>query len=82
MTELDYKPLRLPCGGTAYFDDGAGYGHRCWDCMAVLGSIGQPRHCKEEADKWRAYEKAGMWKWDYSKGESCAVQGIKSNHKR
>ena len=42
-------------------------------CGAVVGSIGQPRSCREEADKWEAYEKAGMWRWDYNKGKSYAM---------
>ncbi len=46
-----YKPIQMPCGGTAYFDEGAGYGYRCWDCMAVVGSIGMPQSCREEYRK-------------------------------
>lgn len=60
--------LKLPCGGIAHFDDGAGYGYRCENCMAVLDSIGQPRRCKEEADKWRAYQKMGLFRWNYYTG--------------
>jgi hypothetical protein len=71
--------LYLPCGGEAHFDDGAGYGHRCEMCGAVLGSIGQPRRCREEADKWTAYEKAGMWRWDYTKGESVNIKNEKQH---
>ena len=67
------KPIHLPCGGTAYFDHESGISYRCDHCFAVVGSIGQPRVCAEEAKKWEAYEKAGMWRWDYDKGESCAV---------
>ncbi len=61
-------PLHLPCGGRALFDEGAGFGHRCEDCMAVVGSIGQPRSCKEEAEKFLNWEKLGGKGWDYRKG--------------
>ena len=65
--------MYLPCGGEAHFDHGSGCSYRCENCMATVGSIGQPRSCREEAKKWEAYEKAGMWRWDYSKGVSHAV---------
>ena len=68
-----FKPQHLPCGGTAYFDFGSGISYRCEDCGAVVGSIGQPRECAEEAKKYDAYEKAGMWKWDYENGTICTV---------
>lgn len=61
-------PMYLPCGGTAYFDDGAGYGHRCWTCMSVVGSIGQPQRCKDEEQKYLNWEKLGGKGWDYNKG--------------
>lgn len=35
----------LPCGSMAQYDEGAGYGYRCEDCLAVVGSIGMPRSC-------------------------------------
>lgn len=69
-----YQTMHLPCGGVAEFDTSSGISYRCEHCGAVVGSIGQPRSCKEEAKKWEAYEKAGMWKWDYNTGESCAVR--------
>lgn len=43
-------PERLPkmnCGGTPEFDHGSGYAYRCDLCGAVVGSMGQPRSCKE-----------------------------------
>lgn len=67
------KPMYLPCGGTAYFDEGSGCSYRCEDCMATVGSIGQPRSCKEEADKWDTYKAHGMWEWDYQEGGSKKV---------
>lgn len=66
---VNLKPMYLPCGGTAYFDEGAGYGYRCEDCMAVVGSIGQPRHCKDEADKYKNWQTLGGRGWNYAKGE-------------
>ena len=64
-----HKTMYLPCGGEANFDHSSGISYRCELCGAVLGSVGQPRSCRAEIDKWAAYEKAGMWSWDYDKGE-------------
>lgn len=61
--------MKLPCGGIAIFDESSGISYRCEYCGAVVGSIGQPRSCKEERAKWDAYEQAGMWKWNYKTGE-------------
>ena len=44
------------CGAVAEFDDGAGYGYRCTECGAVLGSVGMPRRCKDEEDKLKIWE--------------------------
>jgi len=55
----------LPCGGTAWFDTSSGIAYRCEDCGAVVGSIGQPQSCKDEADKWDNWEKLGGKGWDY-----------------
>jgi hypothetical protein len=57
--------MELPCGGKATFCVEAGYGYRCMDCMAVVGSIGQPKRCKEEAEKYRNWEKLGGKGWNY-----------------
>ena len=67
-------PLYLPCGGHARFDLSSGISYRCETCMAVVGSIGQPNSCREEAKKWEAYEEAGMWRWDYNRGQPCAIR--------
>ena len=64
-----YKSMYLPCGGEARFDYESGISYRCTDCFAVVGSVGMPRTCKTEMNKWDAYEKAGMWSWNYAKGE-------------
>ena len=58
-------PMKLPCGGTAYFDEASGISYRCEDCGAVVGSIGQPRECVEEAKKYDNWEKLGGEGWDY-----------------
>lgn len=63
------NPIQLPCGGTAYFDTGSGIAYRCADCMAVVGSIGQPQRCKEAAQAYESWQKLGGQGWDYVKGE-------------
>ena len=63
------RALHLPCGGTAQFDVGSGIGYRCEHCGAVVGSVGQPRECKEEAQKYDALKILGSKvRWDYEKG--------------
>ena len=69
MKDNEYPPMRLPCGGVAWLDpDSSTYGFRCEHCMSVVGSIGQPRDCKEEADKWRNWKALGGKDWDYNRG--------------
>ena len=58
-------PMKLPCGGVAYFDTSSGISYRCEHCGAVVGSIGQPSKCKEEIAKWDNWEKLGGKGWDY-----------------
>jgi hypothetical protein len=41
----------LPCGGIPYFDNDSGYAYRCDSCMAVIGSVGMPKDCKDAYDK-------------------------------
>jgi hypothetical protein len=65
---LSFKPMHLPCGGTAYFDESSGISYRCETCYAVVGSIGQPESCKNEADKWDAWEGIGGKGWNYNLG--------------
>lgn len=59
-----FDPMRLPCGGTAYWDESSGISYRC-ECGAVVGSIGMPKVCQDEADKWKAWEVIGGKGWDY-----------------
>jgi len=63
-----YKNIYLPCGGTAYFDEYSGISYRC-ECAAVVGSIGQSKHCKDQASFWEGWEKLGGKGWDYDKGQ-------------
>lgn len=68
MPDLTIDPMRLPCGGTAYYDmDSTCHSYRC-ECGAVVGSVGMPRACKDEADKWKAWEALGGKGWDYFDG--------------
>lgn len=60
-----YDPVKLPCGGTAYFDYQSGISYRCATCGAVVNSIGMPQRCKDEAKKWESWAKLGGQGWDY-----------------
>lgn len=64
---LKLDPMSLPCGGIAYFDESSGISYRC-ECGAVVGSIGQPQRCKDEAKKWEVWEALGGQGWDYYAG--------------
>ena len=64
MSHSLLDPMPLPCGGTAYFDESSGISYRC-ECGAVVGSIGMPQYCKDQADKWRVMELLGGKGWDY-----------------
>lgn len=58
--------IRIPCGAAAAFDESSGISYRCEDCMAVIGSIGQPRKCKEAALEYELMSKLGGKGWDYA----------------
>ena len=64
----EYPPMRLPCGGTAYFDYESGISYRCTTCFAVVGSVGMPRSCKDDMDKYDSWNKLGGVGWDYKNG--------------
>ena len=81
-TSEEYPPIHLPCGGTAIFDESSGISYRCENCMAVVGSIGQPQSCKDEADKYKAWEAIGGQGWDYDKGEPRAVDSSRNKQVR
>jgi hypothetical protein len=79
--EIEYglgKPMYLPCGGVAYFDPDSGTSYRCETCFAVVGSMGQPRSCQEEAKKYDVWKELGGQGWDYNKGEPYAVDRKRS----
>lgn len=64
---MSYGPMKLPCGGTAYFDHESGISYRCDTCFAVIGSIGQPRECVEEAKKYENWQALGGKGWEYER---------------
>ena len=61
----DLPRIRIPCGATAAFDESSGISYRCEHCGAVVGSIGQPRECKEAAEQYELMEKLGGKGWRY-----------------
>jgi len=63
-----FPPMRLPCGGVACWDESSGISYRCEVCGAVVGSIGQPKHCVDEAKKYEVWEQLGGKGWDYELG--------------
>ena len=65
---IKYNKMHLPCGGAAYFDEDSGISFRCELCGAVVGSIGQPQSCKDEAAKYDNWAKLGGKGWNYNKG--------------
>lgn len=65
MTLNPLDPMKLPCGGTAYWDEDSGISYRCELCGAVVGSIGQPQRCKDEEQKYKNWETLGGKGWDY-----------------
>ena len=66
MFGLDW--MHLPCGSMAYYDEESTcHSYRCNSCDAVVGSVGMPKHCKEEADKWETQKALGGAGWDYFK---------------
>ena len=62
-------PIELPCGGKAIFDIQSGISYRCEHCMAVVGSVGQSQHCKDEAKFWEEWKKISGYGWDYQEGK-------------
>jgi hypothetical protein len=55
--------IKIPCGATAAFDYDSGISYRCENCFAVVGSIGQPQQCKDEAEKYELMKKLGGRGW-------------------
>lgn len=64
------ETIQLPCGGVAHFCHESGFGYRCEDCMAVVGSVAQPTQCVEAANKYKVFKALGSnLKWDYIEGK-------------
>lgn len=81
--EHNLPPIYMPCGGRAVFDESSGISYRCEDCWAVVGSIGQPQHCKDEAKKWDSWKALGGQGWDYVEGRpEDALRTNNKKHKR
>jgi len=51
------KPITLLCGAVASFDTASGISYRCNTCLAVVGSMGMPRSCKELYDMEKVVNK-------------------------
>lgn len=64
------QTIFLPCGSSAHFD--GDFSYRCNNCFAVVGSIGQPTRCQEEAHKWKNLKALGGKGWDYELGQQEA----------
>lgn len=59
----------LPCAALAIFDTPSEMGYRCLQWGAMVGSIGQPDSCQQEANKWKTLEAMGGKGWDYTLGQ-------------
>lgn len=68
MIAEHYPPMHMPCGSIAEFDEDSGISYRCTACFAVIGSIGMPKDCKNEQEKYENWKKMGGKGWDYSTG--------------
>lgn len=69
------EAIHLPCGRTAHFCTEAGHGYRCEDCMAVVGSVAQPKHCVEETNKYVVLKALGSKaRWDYNLGKEVIIE--------
>ena len=56
----------LPCGGVAYYDEPVhGMNYFCDQCGTLVGSVGMPKACKREMDKWDLLKLLGGKGWDY-----------------
>lgn len=63
-----HRIIYLPCGNRARWDRESEMGYRCMSCFAMVGSIGQPQHCVDEATKWKNLERMDGQGWDYING--------------
>ncbi len=56
----------LPCGSTAYYDEESTcHSYRCKNCLAVVGSMGMPKHCQDQAEKYQVLAALGGQGWEY-----------------
>lgn len=53
------RHITTDCGQHAEWDDGSGMGYRCHTCMAIVGSIGMPKHCHEIMKTNQAFNRLG-----------------------
>ena len=60
--------IKLPCGGTAYFEEDTSCSYRCTNCYAVIGSIAQSKECKDAAQMYANWEALGGEGWCYNTG--------------
>ena len=68
--------LYLPCGGEASPDPNSSiFAYRCEMCGAVVGSIGQPKECRIEREKYEMWGLLGGMKWDYTTGKPSMAPG-------
>lgn len=56
----EYPDIALDCGSVAEFDHGSGISYRCTTCGAVVGSIAEPRQCREIREENES--KAKVWR--------------------
>lgn len=63
------KIIYSPCGNEAVWDYESDMGYRCTTCFAMIGSIGQPKSCQDEANKYKMLEILGSKGWDYERGK-------------
>lgn len=70
MCLMNFEPMYLPCGGTAFFDEDQKINNwRCSRCNAVVGSSAQSKDCIEQAKKYELMKVLGGSGWDYNQKE-------------
>jgi hypothetical protein len=65
INNIYFKPIKLPCGGTAFLSGANGIGYHCKDCGGMVGGRDQPQDCVKEFEKWKTWESLGGKGWDY-----------------
>jgi len=64
MNNFDIALIDLPCGAQAVLENEMVY--RCTSCSSVAGSVGMPRSCSDEMQKFRNWRLLGGADWDYN----------------